>query len=638
MGVQGQGEQPGSSALRGAGTPWTEEQRRVIEAEAGARILVDAGPGTGKTATACARIAWLIETGGLDASEIWLISFTRTAVHELRSRVASYVKDPATIAALRIATIDSHAWAIHSGFDERASISGSFESNIARVIELVREHEGVFEYLSTVRNLVVDEAQDIVGSRSELLLEVIHALPEEAGVSVFSDDAQAIYGFAEPADGAVEGNLPEQIREFMADQFCEMDLSQVHRTQDATLLQVFAEGRLLIRGQGQKGAERLQAVKDLIGSSNHGRLGLYRDDLKSLPEDIEDAFLLFRTRGEALDASSWLAGRPHRLRMAGLPVCVHGWVSVLFWDWVEPYMEEAEFTKRWASRTPTSSVNAESAWKLLLGSFGRNDGRLSIVKMATRLASASPPLELSTPEFGATGPVVGTIHGSKGREANEVRLYLADSAFPNGDESSLDEEARVVFVGATRARGRLHVGGAASKVSSKTLKPSGRAYTPYHWANGKPCARARVEVGRARDIDSAGLVGIRLFHSRADAEAAQARVMSLGSQMWQGYASSTSEATEWRYQVCLNDSSDRLCYLSSTLNHDMFAIAKTVEEKVRLGRTRPPSQLRYMTIFGFRTIALAPDDPARELLHSPWRESGFLAAPMLLAYPFAYFR
>ena len=40
---------------------WTAQQSSVVEAPYSARLIIDAGPGTGKTATLCARIAWLIQ-------------------------------------------------------------------------------------------------------------------------------------------------------------------------------------------------------------------------------------------------------------------------------------------------------------------------------------------------------------------------------------------------------------------------------------------------------------------------------------------------------------------------------------------------------------------------------------------------
>ena len=619
---------------------WTFEQKNVIESGVQDRILVDAGPGTGKTATACARISWLINSGVIEPSEIWLISFTRTAVHELRTRISSYLKEPSSVAALRIATIDTHAWAIHSGFDEMASISGSFDDNIQRVINLVKNHEGVFDYLSSVRHLVVDEAQDVVGLRCELLLEIINVLPHTSGVSIFSDEAQSIYGFAD--DGlrnTVEGNLPESIKQYMP-YFREMDLSQVHRTADNKLLKVFAEGRKLVREKRSNGASCLSEVKELVGTTNHGVLGLYRDDIKALPKDLTDAFLLFRRRGEVLDASSYLDQRHHRLRMSGLPVSIYGWVAVLFWDWTKPEMERADFETLWDQRIGTpSSSGAASAWSNLVAAFGQSASRISITRMVTRLASASPPFELTTPEFGSYGPIIGTIHGSKGREAHEVRIYIPSSSSEGKNENEqLNEEARILFVGATRAKDRLCVGKSASKAIPRRLQHSGRAYTPYPFSKGKRLARAAVEVGRIGDIDADGLVGKAFYCNQLDALSAQRQVIDLKTNMGNAYATSMDRSMDWRYQISVSESDKHLCYLGKNINTDFFSIAKIINEIVHQNKLNPPSKFNYLRTFGFRTLALSPSDEIRERLHPPWCHSGIMAAPMLIGYPIVYFR
>ncbi len=60
-------------------------QRAVIrEAPREARQVVAAGPGFGKTAVACGRVAALLRAG-VEPSRILLLSFTRTAVREMRS-------------------------------------------------------------------------------------------------------------------------------------------------------------------------------------------------------------------------------------------------------------------------------------------------------------------------------------------------------------------------------------------------------------------------------------------------------------------------------------------------------------------------------------------------------------------------
>jgi len=189
---------------------WDENQQAVIESPPNARLLVDAGPGTGKTAVACGRVAWLIDHGRISPNNIWLISFTRTAVQEIRNRIGEFLADGTAAYSVRIATLDSHAWMIHSGFDRNTELLGSYDENIRELTRKIKEdRDGLLsEYLQIVEHLIVDEAQDIVGIRADLVMEIIRRLSENCGVTVFSDAAQAIYGFS----------LDEEVREIKEQQ------------------------------------------------------------------------------------------------------------------------------------------------------------------------------------------------------------------------------------------------------------------------------------------------------------------------------------------------------------------------------------------------------------------------------------
>jgi len=70
---------------KGGEGPLDASQRRVAETDAG-RVLVDAGPGTGKTRTLVARVLSLLR-GGVDASEILVLTFSNRAAGELRERL-----------------------------------------------------------------------------------------------------------------------------------------------------------------------------------------------------------------------------------------------------------------------------------------------------------------------------------------------------------------------------------------------------------------------------------------------------------------------------------------------------------------------------------------------------------------------
>lgn len=613
-------------AVVSAEIKWTSEQLAIIQAGVSEKLLVDAGPGTGKTAVLCARIAHLLEHG-TEPGEIWIVSFTRTAISELKDRVARSLQDPARAAGIRIATIDSHAWAIQSGFAAGSKPEGGYEESIQRVIELVKGHAGVFEYIGGVRHLFVDEAQDVVGLRVELLLELIYALPKDAGVTVFCDEAQAIYGFSEDAQvDAVEGTLPESIREYMPD-FRALVLSQIHRTSDRVLQSLYTDGRRMLLQGKEKARSTFESLQKLIAATNHGDCGSFRTDLESNVPESMDTFLLFRSRADALRASCLLGDAPHRLRMSGLPAPVDAWIGQILWDCVGGEIALDDFKARWKERIgDIEHHDPDACWQAIVRFAGKSAKRIDTTVLCRRLASKSPPPELCG-DFGFDGPLVGTIHGAKGREASHVRLYLPTRELPDSDEDEYLEEARVLFVGASRAKKTLVVG-KGSKLGSTRLQ-NGRALNQTSYSQ-RP---VEVEIGRANDIDAAGLTGKQFFSSRSKAATAQKRLSSLSRQMVMLEGSISGEDLEYRYAIKSDAWPDvPLMYLARTLNYDMFEIAR------RIGKHKPPWKLYKPYSMGIRTLAVSSDDPARTALHAPWCDSGFMLAPMITGFRPLFFR
>jgi hypothetical protein len=623
---------------------WSEEQRRVISAAPTARIMVDAGPGTGKTAVACGRIAHLI-AGGIPASRIWLVSFTRTAVRELRDRLPDYAEDPGEMLGIRIATLDSHAWALQSGFDQEATLLGDFDNSVEAATQLLHRNPDVAEYMRGIRHVVIDEAQDILGVRRDFCAAIIASLPKEAGVTVFFDEAQSIYGFA-GEDGPDGGGktLPEHIRNTATPPFDEYELTQVFRTNDATLHTIFRRGRSLLR-EHAPAAQKLTDVRALVTGVNHEAIASHRADLQHFAgQDIpESTFFLFRRRGEALEAASYLAAKPHRLRLSGFPTCLHAWLALVFWDWnsKSDNLRLTEFDTRWKQRVEPfiqdgrACWDQESAWRAMIrfaGVRGRGLPAVDVLKLR-KVLSKAPPADFCESDFGLKGPAIGTIHSAKGREAMHVRLYLPVGHFGD-EEEAVAEEARIVFVGASRAQERLAVGLGARMLIPKNLD-SGRAMT-HHW-RGNP-RKAQVEIGRSGDIDHLGLVGTSFYTEQQHAEAAQRACADTVGAVRKATGSRKkyegAQPTPWTYDITLSDAETavRICALSEQVNRDLFAVAG----KVGAIPPRPPRSLLHLRTLGARTLVV-DDVSALESLHKPWRDSGFMLAPCLVGYGMCYF-
>jgi DNA helicase-2/ATP-dependent DNA helicase PcrA len=64
----------------------TGEQKKAA-AHHGAHARLLAGPGTGKTRAVTRRAMFLVETQGIPAEKILVITFTRSATEELRNRL-----------------------------------------------------------------------------------------------------------------------------------------------------------------------------------------------------------------------------------------------------------------------------------------------------------------------------------------------------------------------------------------------------------------------------------------------------------------------------------------------------------------------------------------------------------------------
>ncbi len=96
-------------------TDWLEalnaEQRQAAMAGPGP-LMVVAGPGTGKTGTLAARVAWLVASGTARPEEVVALTFTTKAAEELRGRVERLLASSGPVLAVdRPAVLTFHALA-----------------------------------------------------------------------------------------------------------------------------------------------------------------------------------------------------------------------------------------------------------------------------------------------------------------------------------------------------------------------------------------------------------------------------------------------------------------------------------------------------------------------------------------------
>lgn len=461
------------------------EQLRVIEAPANARLVVEAGPGSGKTFVACARIASLLERGEVVPSRVLVLSFTRVAVAELRDRVAALNHSTAS-PAIHTRTFDAFAARLLGAAGQ--SVKGGHDASIRAATRLLASRDPlVLDIVSGFEHVVIDEAQDLVGDRKAFCDALVNALHEGCGVTVLGDPAQAIYGY-QVTDGD-RGAFVETICTHAG--FSIIRLKQDHRTKTPALRDMFAEcrERLLSPASDQRARyfevrERIQAAaveSGLSGFAGHA--------------STTRGLILTRGRGALITAAEALRyqGRKFRIRVPDRPLHIEAWIGATLGGLPgNERISKDGFAALFDELTPAGDRDLAECWEILRELEGATGPHVVVSNIAEALED--PLLEIVRDHEGNTGPLLSTIHAIKGRESDRVFLLLTKA--PTGEDVDWDEEARTLYVGATRASAELRTGWITPTKYFRTGRPE------RYWA---PRAGYRMlEIGLDGDLLSWG--------------------------------------------------------------------------------------------------------------------------------------
>ena len=449
------------------------EQALVIEALASARLEVVAGPGTGKTFTLLARAAWLADREEIEpATDLLVLSFSRAAVETVARRGSTETH----LGRLPVSTVDSFATRLL--VEVGADLDGGFDDRVVRATDLLAEEE-VPNLVGSIKHVLVDEAQDVVGVRATFVHELLELVCRDsgAGFTVFGDCAQAIFDFQ-------MGLQPESRKRLLTlletegPEVERRELKTNHRMEDVRLAELATSAGGALREPGNDRAKlRRDISRSVFLESGWGNLDAAATAIQAVRERPGGprVAVLCRTNAEALYLGS-------HLQAAGLEVSVRHraqdrggapWLAALFAGCpvgkapipIDPPRSEER---------PWLNPPDDPGWVLRrAGLAGSRD--VDLHRLASLLRCGGCPEELIA-QWDA--PVtISTIHRAKGLEYDVV--FVVEDERPYDDEESF-EEAKVVYVAGTRARSQL-LGVPALKLGgpTKPLEGGSRAAVCY---------------------------------------------------------------------------------------------------------------------------------------------------------------
>jgi superfamily I DNA/RNA helicase len=448
--------------------PLTVEQRAVVEQPWDARVLVTAGAGAGKTHTLVRRLDALCghedPEESLEAADILVLTFSRAAARELRERITRHGDRARRV---RAQTFDAWAYGVLvQAYPDREWATTSFDERIRAATEAVEE--GVLESGDSIppSHVVIDEVQDLLGDRRELVEALLDRYQDTCGFTVVGDAAQSVYGFQieDPAERNDEtGRFFEWLRRSYPDDLKELRLTENFRAVTPEARIALSHGPRLQRVRDTDEAATLyEELRDLLVDPVNTLADLTDQYTLQGLRDLDDTCaVLTRDNRQALVVSRVLHenGIGHRLRRPLEERPVPYWVAELLRRTEATGLSEDRFRSLLEQIPLPHEPNAGALWTVLRRAT-RSPGRtaLDLDRLRRLVADGRFPDEAADPETARI--IVSTVHRAKGLEFDRVIVLtpptVAELHKLYDTEADLPAEARALYVAMTRARQDLY--------------------------------------------------------------------------------------------------------------------------------------------------------------------------------------
>ena len=407
-------------------------QMEIINDKESRRIVVAAGPGSGKTRVLVHKLASLLLLEDVKHEQLLMLTFSRAAATEFKLRLMDLVGNAAHF--IDIKTFHSYAFDLlgkQGSLEEAGNVVG-------RAADMIENNE-VEETKLAKSVLVIDEAQDMGADDYRLVAALMHR-NEDMRVIAVGDDDQNIYAFR-----GSDSKHMKSLAEGQGATFYEMTTN--YRSDRAIVDYANRFVQRIPNRMKHTPIEAASPEEGLVVATDNSQFAITNSQLKG------SSAILTRTNEQALQVAYLLEqqGIHARLAQAG------GIFRFINLAEVRYFMKQTGdgstiSDEQWLSaKKRTCERYASSRLLPVMQTFWDRYDHAN--KNYYRSDLRQFLLESEVDDFlPANGSVfVGTIHKAKGREFDTVHLFV------DNPESMEPDDLRTSYVGITRARHTLYL-------------------------------------------------------------------------------------------------------------------------------------------------------------------------------------
>lgn len=441
------------------------EQTDIIELNPQERTVVNAGPGTGKTWTLIEKIKYMLSAEGVLPENVLVLCFSRAAVEVVRTRLenaADRDELPLNWHDIDIRTFDSFATYLLAWLQENKpdvlprGFALEFANYEQRIIAAVSAITKFTDLLAEYQHVIVDEVQDLVGVRAEMVLALLKNLPESCGFTILGDSCQSLYDYMAVNDSTVMDSkrfYQSIFQTYTAANY--YTLTHNYRQGDEFGKMSVHYREAILTGNA---TDRISEAKKLTSTLVSSAVNLKRFSLGDVARFQKAGTLgiLTRTNGQALQISSWLRaeGIEHELQKPLNSQELASWIGKVLMNAETDVIDINEFSSIFAELYPDKSNSADRYWNALISTQRDQTKRHYEIEDFLRglMQNARNPLLFEEPLNRASSITISNIHRAKGREFDSV-LVLEDVLEALTNEETEDVlEHKVCYVALTRPK------------------------------------------------------------------------------------------------------------------------------------------------------------------------------------------